>query len=255
MWADTFVIRVGEGRNTLVAIQTDAPETLAGLRRLFADWLDDSMIPELGHRPPPFVINLGHGHSETGARMVPHVRNGSLVLARSRDPQAIVHALSRVIGGVHARRPDARSTRLGLRAFVLGENVVLTDAAPPHLVADRTLADDGIEEIVGWDVEVTPPGRVRFSPPLPGMRWAETPWTPPAELGEHRLVGIVVRHDEPMTPAKYVTDLAIFNGDRRWFQVLGELAASGRITGGSDRAALREGVRQLLGASPSATNL
>ncbi len=239
------MLRIGDDRATLVAVQTDTVESLALLRDVFAAWIDDDIADELASRSPAFSVHLAAPSGGRGVTTIPHLRHGSVVLARSRTPEQVVHALAAVLGGIHCGPPPAGAARVWLRPFVHGERVVLVEAGRPHLTDDRVLLQAGAAESVAWHVDVTRDGQVTIPPMLPALRWGDIGLEPPADLEPLVLAGVVCQTDDP-SDASLLTALAAHSLQQTWFEVLGDLIEAGQVHAATDRAGLRRSVIGLL---------
>ena len=245
MWAARLVLRIGDDRATLVAVQTDTLESLALLRRVFDAWLDDDIADELASRSPAFSVHLTPPSGGRGVTTIPHLRHGSVVLARSRTPEQVMHALASVLGGIHCGPPSAGAARVWLRPFAHERRVVLVEASRPHLTDDRVLVQAGGAESVAWHVDVTRDGQVTIPPSLPALRWDDIGLQPPADLEPLSLAGVVCQTDEP-SDASLLTALAAHSLQRTWFEVLSGLIEAGQVRAATDRAGLRRSVISLL---------
>lgn len=286
MWAGSLLLRIGEHRDLLVAVQADTDRALDRLRTLFEPWIEPE-LPE--HRPdarpvarPAFSVRLepvrGNREGRTsGPRPVPQLRYGSRVIARSRRPDDIVYALALQLGGAHRQRNDDGRLWLGLRPFAEGDSAVLLDADHPTLVNDRRLADVGIEELAAWSVMVEPDHRISVPPPLPDLAWeAAGLEPPPQEWRSFTLDGIVSLHDRKGDPCRQVEQppedqleqdpdeqrhtepdetqstteltaaLAALSLQTRWAELVRSLAGAGSVVEAADHASLRGHIRTLL---------
>jgi hypothetical protein len=246
VWAGSLIIRVGENRDTLVAIGADSAASLEHLRTLFAAWLDDAMADELATRAPAFRVHLTPptaGHR--GVQAVPHLRHGSIVLTRSRRPDDVLHGLAQVLGGIHRAAAKQRA-HVWLRPFVRGDRVVLVDAVQPHLVDDRVLAAAGIIEVATWGPAITDDGSVTVARPLDGLAWQAIGVEPLKPLDALQLEGVVTLTSGATTPAALVRALAAFSTHASWFSALSDLANEGLVVGAADRTDLRQHVQRLL---------
>lgn len=241
-----MIIRVGENRDTLVAVCADSAAALEQLRTLFAAWLNDTLAAELATRPPAFRVNLTPptiGHR--GAQAVPHLRHGSMVLTRSRRPDDVLHGLARVLGGIH-RAVAKQRAHVWLRPFVRGDRVVLVDAVQPHLVDDRVLAAAGITEVATWGPAIADDGSLTVARPLDRLDWQGIGVEPPPMLGALQLEGVVTLTAGATTPAALVHALAAFSTHASWFTALSDLANEGLVVGAADRTGLRHHIGHLL---------
>ncbi len=246
MWAGTFVVRLGPDRSTLLAVQTDSAASLTRLRALFGPWLDDSMIPELADRSPAFRIHLAEPDAASrGARTVPHLRHGSLVLARSQRAEPAAHALAQVLAGIDADTPGDGQARVWLRLFTRGSRAVLVDAGRPHLMADRQLDEAGITETAHWGVDLAGDRSLRVAGHLEPLDWAAAGLAAPDRLSALHLVG-VVHLGQPDGIGALVASLAAHSLQPGWFDTLQTLATRGVIRSAPDRTGLRSAVRAML---------
>lgn len=246
MWAGTFVVRLGPARSTLVAVQTDSAASLDRLRELFEPWLDDAMAAELAERSPAFRIHLTEPDSANrGARTVPYLRHGSLVLARSQKPASVAHALAQVLEGINADTPADGQARVWLRLFTRGSRAVLVDAGRPHLMADRQLDDAGITETVHWGVDLAADRTMRVAGHLEPLDWAAARLAAPDPRPVLQLVG-VAHLGQPDGTGALVASLAAHSLQPEWFDTLQTMAERGLIRSVTDRTGLRSAVRALL---------
>ena len=246
MWAGTFVVRLGPTRSTLVAVQTDSAASLTRLRALFAAWLDDTMTAELADRSPAFRIHLAEPDGAgRGPRSVPHLRHGSLVLARSVRGEDVAHALAQVLGGIGADAPRAGTARVWLRLFTRGSQAVLVDAGRPHLLADRQLEAAGIHEVANWGIDLTRDGTLAPVGTLETLDWAAAGLAAPEPAPVLQLVG-VAHLGEPESTGALVASLAAHSLQPGWFDALQAMSDQGLIRTAPSRAGLRSAVRALL---------
>ena len=246
MWAGSIVVRVGRERSALVAIRADSDGSLQRLRTLFAAWLDDDFASEVLERTPAFSVHLTPQlPGGRGPRSIPHLRRGSMVVARSRDADEVLHALTCVIGGIHHGPPPAGRARVWLRAFTRGERLVLVDAQSPHLIDDRELAAAGVSEAIAWGVEVGPDGRALIPQPMPDLDRA--PIGPGTSSGFLQLEAVLSLQADTGR-AHLVGALAAHSGEAVWFELVHSLAERGRVRSFADRNGLRIAIREMLEA-------
>lgn len=257
MWADPFVLRIGGHHDLLVAIQADTDESTERLRALFAAWVDDGIaLGEVRHRPA-FKVRLApvtdhvDGHPP-GPKPVPQLRHGSCVIARSRQPDDIVRALARVLGGAHVQRRDDGRLWLPLRLFVREGAAVLVDADPPTLVNDRRMAESGIDELVTWSITLDADDTVAVPPPLPRLDWHAAGVDAPHDGWRRLPVARVValRHDrdgpdgldDRADDGAATARLRSLSHQTRWAEMLASFDATGRIDVAGDHAGLRRSI-------------
>ena len=255
MWAGSVVLRIGEQRDLLVAIQIDTASGLERVRTLFEPWLEVQPTDDSVTNTPVFSVRLEpvEGPARTrgaGLRPVPQLRFGSSVITRSREPDDILRALALVLGGAHIYRRDDGRVWMNMRPFARDHSVVLVDLEWPAMVNDRLLAQAGVLELGCWSTVIERDGSVAIPPPLPGLAWAAIAIEPLAdEWQRFQLAGIVGMSDHETAPAELVTDVARRSIDSNWFSVVAAMAETGSLVNVSDRPALRDRVRMLLGAA------
>jgi len=239
------VLRIGHHRDALVPVQADSPASLQLARRLFAPWIDDTVADDLADTTPAFAVHLTSSGPARGRRSLPHLRAGREVLARSHDPNEILHALAYALGGLHERTPDDDRSWVHLRAFTRGERIVLADVHRPHLLADRELERDGIAELVHTGVELVEPTMLVVPPPLQ-VDWAAEGVPAPTGHHRHELCGaVVLGHDDP-TPAETLARLSANSTSGQWFTTCADLIERGCVRTVRDRAGARTAVQALL---------
>ena len=251
MWAGSLILRIGERRDLLVAIRVDTESTLQRLKILFEPWVDTSLDesatlkPALSVRLEPVEAD-GRGRGG-GPQLVPQLRCGSCVMARSRDSNEVLRALAQVLGGANAHDPDDETIWLNMRAFSNGESVLLTDLNRPALVNDRALAQSGIDELAVWSVALQADGSVMIPPPLSNLAWDTICVAPPSEfLLPLRLASIALQSDDDLSITQRIVGIGgrVFSG--AWFATIASIAGSGIITSGSDQRALRDHIHSML---------
>jgi hypothetical protein len=244
--AETIILRLGLLGDVLVPIAVDSTDTEQRLRRLFSNWIDDSVSSQLLDVTPALAIHLGGGAtSARGPRTAPHLRRSQDVLARSDNAIDVLHQLAFILGGIHDQGRAAPPGPPRLRLFTCGESVVLADVDPPHLTADRALAAHGIHERCQWGVHLDPGNQtVEVPPPLAG-NWGHTDMHPPDETTRWLLAGIVLWHHDEDLGAAFAHSLRR-NGRSSWLQSLQRADEFGMLSIAYNRASLRQGVRQLL---------
>ncbi len=237
----------------LVAVRADSESSLDRLRVLFEAWIEPEFAGRSPLDKPAFSVRLEpvpdrQGERTAGPKPVPQLRYGSKVMARSRRPNDILHALVCVLGGLHKQRCDDGQLWIGLRPFVPGDAMVLVDAGHPTLVNDRQLANSGIEELPVWTVAIRPDGTVSVPPPVPHLAWdaAGIERPPDRPLG-FELVGIVALREAQSDQADVVADIARRSFQNLWTSLVTALAESGRVTTVVDHPMLRTQIRALLG--------
>lgn len=243
MWAGSIILRIGRPRDVLVGVEADSDESLAALRHLFENWLDDSMSDELANTNPAFKVHLTTAPAGArGRRTVPHLRYGSDVLARSTDPTDVLYALASVLGGIHERRPKDGRAWVNLRSFVVDGAIVLASVPRPHLVADKQLLAAGVTERVNWGVEVhADRGTVSIPRHLPDLPW---PDAAPIDVGELPLAGAVVFDSKADTVGSLLAALATASVHTAWFTAAQHLAEDGRVSKAHDRRSAVEQVQR-----------
>jgi hypothetical protein len=250
VWAGSVLLRIGERRDLLVAVQADDGLTLDLLHTLFANWIDPGLADGAAALRPAFGIRLGSSADvgRSGApRMVPQVRYGSKVIARSRAADDIVRSLACVLGGAHLQRPDDGRVWIAMRPFALGASAVLVDAEPPRLVNDPQLARSDIVELAAWSVLVDEDGSIALPPPLPRLDWAGIGVEAPADQWRRfRLAGIVVADDRDPDDAGLASELRRHSVRRHWGDALASLAAADRLATAADQRSMRAHVARLL---------
>jgi hypothetical protein len=246
--AGTVTLRVGD---RLVGVRVDTAATRRLLDSRFGAWIDRSASMGDGAAVPwAFDLRLESGDPgaaddrERGAdppvgrgpRPVPQLRIGSSLLARSRDPEAVVDALDDVLGGMLARDDETRRW-IGMRLFVAGDDAVLVDATPPALTANPHLHRSGVVELTVWTVAVE--DRTVLVPP--SLTAGEAPWA------TYRLAGLVAvdrcdhespdEHEaqHPTTPGSLLARFATRHPSTAWFDEVRELVEGGRIVVVHDR--------------------
>lgn len=248
MWAASVLLRIGEARDLLVAVNVDSAHALEQVRTLFGAWLEPDPTLAMAIEPAfGLMLETAEGQRGTGPRPVPQLRHGSSVVMRSRDPEDVLRALAFVLGGAHVSRSDDGRTWMGLRPFVRGESVVLVDAARPALVNDPQLARLGIDELPVWSVVAESEGSVSVPPPLPELAWTSLGIMPPEpEWRTLHLAGIAVLQHDGSTLAEVVADLSTRSTGADWFTSVTEAAELGRMALAFDRPAMRSTVERLL---------
>ena len=259
MWTGSLLLRIGEQRDLLVALQADTEFALDRLRTLFEPWLEPEPVDEALTIEPAFGVRLEpvDGRLRTrgaGLQPVPQLRYGSSVMVRSRQPDDVLRALAQVLGGAHVYRRDDGRTWMGMRPFVRGDAIVLVEVDRPTMVNDRQLAQAGVEELAVWSTVVEPDGSLSVPPPLPGLAWESVGVEPPAEGWQrYHLAGIAALHDHEATPAELVAQVARRSMHASWFTLVAAMAEAGTLLSAVDRPSLRDRVRMLLaGATPAA---
>lgn len=254
MWAGSLVLRIGYDRDLLVRVQFDTDTTGVRLRALFESWLELTPPDDLDSQPVSFSVRLESAggdtpRRDTHLRAVPQLRHGSKVIARSRHADDILRAFALVIGGVHAGVDDKESLWIGLRPFAKDGSVVLVGVDTPALVNDRLLGLAGVNEIAAWDCIIDASGMVLVPPVLPNLSWSGVGLEAPDEGWQRlNLAGIVMLEDQAQTVAERVSYLATQSTDSRWFRLIADLAERATLRGVPDRTAVRDAIRELLGA-------
>ena len=257
MWAGSILLRIGEQRDVLVAVQADSESSLDRLRILLGPWIEPEFADRAPIAKPAFGVRLEpvpdrDHHRTPGPRPVPQLRHGSKVVARSRTPDDIVHALAGVLGGAHLQRRDDGHLWIGMRPFVLGSAMVLVDAEHPTLVNDRQLAKAGIAELPAWSVVIEPDGTISVPPPLPHLEWDTAGIErPPDPATRFDLTGIVGLSNLQIADADFTAGLAQRSLQSRWSELVGSLGEAGRVIRVGDHPALRTGIRTLLEQTPA----
>lgn len=243
-----MLLRIGEARDLLVALNVDSVGALDKVRRLFGAWLEPDPALAVGIEPAfGLILEGAKGERGAGPRSVPQLRHGSSVVMRSRGPEAVFRALALVLGGAHVSRRGDGQTWMGLRPFVRGESVVLVDAARPALVNDPQLAKLDIDELPVWSVVAEPDGSVSVPPPLPELAWPSLGITAPdPEWRTLHLAGIAVLQHDDCTLAEVVADLSMRSTGAAWFATVTEAADVGRVECVSNRPAMRTAIERLL---------
>lgn len=245
MRADLIVLRLGANRDLLVGVQADSSTSLATLRTLFADWLDDTMVDELAELPPAFEVHLTSAATTRGRRTLPHLRYGREVLVRADHATPVLHALASVLGGIHERRPDDGRAWVHLRAFASGDQMVLTDIAHPHLVNDRQLLAAGVNEVIHWGL-VVDGDALAVPAPLPA-RWEAVGIDPPDHSDNVRLCGLIAHDRSRLSTAALLAQLSTHSTSSHWFTMAADLTERAQVHAVSDRSGARTAVLALLG--------
>ena len=252
MWAGSIVLRIGDARDLLVAVQVDTALGLERVRTLFLPWVEQQPTPEVLAHETAFSVRLEPVEATgrwrgTGPRPVPQLRLGSSVMMRSREPDDVVRALAQVLGGAHVYRRDDGRPWTGMRVFVHEHSAVLVDLDRPTMVNDRLLAEAGVHERATWSTAIAADGSLAIPPPLPGLCWEAAAVEPAPEGWQYyELAGIVVMNALEQTTAELLSDVARRSIDVRWFTQAVAMAEAGRLARVADRPALRGLVGRLL---------
>jgi hypothetical protein len=257
-------LRVGR---QLVGIRADTASTLARLRALLRAWIDDTN-PDI---PWLFDVRLDdRSRVEAGTtaaddrspsprppdvrrpRPVPQLRVGRTLMARSRQGDDVLRALAWVLGGVLARQDDSQ-VWFGLRAFSRDDRIVLVEATPPALSADRTLARAGVVELPTWCVALDG-ARIHVPPPLDGLDWDAAGLEPPLVEGRQAdLAGLVAldSHADDDGPgsnsaAGSLSRFGVRHPSSAWFSSVERLVRDDRAVVSADRSAVRRAIIDLV---------
>lgn len=249
----TLTLRIG---TQLVGLRADTEATLARLRALLANWIDDA------HPGIPWVFDVRLDPSRPsdaatvgrGPRPVPQLRVGQVLMARSRHPDDILRALGEVLGGVLAHQDDTQVWS-GMRTFAGSDGIVLVDAQAPAFSADPALALAGVRELPTWSVAING-SNVRIPPPLTGLDWAATGLDPPDTTGPTwqtaAFAGIVALdpapdRDEQSGDASLLGRFAVRHPSPLWFATVDRLVRDGRVLTSVDRSIARQQIIELAG--------
>ncbi len=245
------MLRLGATRDVLVCVQPDSPDSVATLRALFADWLDDTMVDELAELAPAFEVHLTSAATTRGRHTLPHLRYGREVLIRADEATPVLHALAMLLGGIHDHHSDDGQARVDLRAFNHADRVVLTDIARPHLVNDRELYAAGVNEIVHWGLVLD--GDALLVPEPLEAKWRDAGIPNPHQFERLQICGLVVHDRSGFTLGTQLARLTAHSSSQRWFTIATRLTESGLVRATRDRANARSAVlRFLLKAEPTA---
>ncbi len=247
------MLRIGEQRDLLVAVRVDTSSALERVRRLFGPWIELDAPPELADEPPAFSLVLdgvgGLSAEPRRLRSVPQLRYGSVVMARSRQSDAMLHALAGVLGGAHVHQVDDHRLWTAIRLFVRGNSAVLVEADRPALVSDRILAGCGVVEWPVWSMLVVGDASVSVPPPLPDLDWRSVDLQPPdGSWCQLELAGIAGIQSNGGVAADFVVELARRSVSGRWFNLVTSMMDTGKLVTAVDAPTLRHHVRTLLGA-------
>lgn len=247
MWADRIVLRLGPQRDILVAIAVDTEHAHSLLLTLLGAWLDRSDVDPTSI-VSAFTLMLAGGEAPKGPKLVPQLRFGSHVMARSREPDDVVRALAAILGGVHADVRHDAYIHVGLRPFLCGEEIVLVDAERPLLVNDTLLSAAGAVELPAWTTAIRADQTVTLDPYLGALAWARTRIKPPVLCPTYRLRAIVSMGTASQSGAETFTMLARLSLDPAWFRLLRHLYDIDVVRMATNRTALRRALRdQCLG--------
>lgn len=242
MWADRIVLRLGPTRDILVAISVDTEHAYGLLVTLLGAWLDRSDVDPTSIGAA-FTLILTGGEATKGPRLVPQLRFGSHVMARSREPDDIVRALAAILGGIHADVGHDTDIRLGLRPFLCGEEIVLVDAERPLLVNDVLLSAAGGRELPAWSATISADRMVTIDPCLSALEWARTGIDPPEDLPRCRLRAIITMGTTCHSEAETFAMLARLSLNPAWFRLLRLMYDRDVVRMATNRSALRRALR------------
>ena len=187
-----------------------------------------------------------------GPRPVPQLRVGQTLMARSRQGDEVLRALAFALGGVLARQDDSRIW-IGLRAFSRDDHIVLVEATPPALSADRTLGRAGVVELPTWCVALDGE-RIHVPRPLDGLDWDAVGLAPPAaESRRPELAGLVAldthADDDGSgsdSAAGSLSRFGVRHPSSAWFSSVERLVRDGRAVASADRSAVRRAIIDLV---------
>ena len=225
MWAETINLSIGQWN---LGVRPDSERTASVLRALLAHYLCETG-PRL---PSNFSIRRPYGfmHAHRGAVYI-----GGVVVGRSRRFATLVRLLAGHLAGLEPHREGL--TRVQLRAFVKGDQVVLVELPRPALVDDALLHREGITEQPIWVPAIDPIRQMLVVPqPLYHVHWRAAGIRAPHNLRtELKIMGVVMStNDGPMGAV------------HEWTQCLSQLRAVGRLVTGNDAEDARHEIVNLL---------
>lgn len=238
------MLRLGTKLDVLVAIAVDTEHAYRLLCTLLAEWLDRSDV-DAASIETAFTLILTGGAAAKGPQLVPQLRFGSRVMARSREPDDVVRALAAILGGIHAAARNDTEIHVGLRPFVCGEELVLVDAERPLLVNDRQLSAAGIHELPVWRTTIRNDQTVTLDPYLSALAWAKTGIAPPPLRATYRLRGIISMGTTCQSGAETFAMLARLSLNPNWFRLLRQMNDSDVARTVTKRTLLRRALQDL----------
>jgi hypothetical protein len=249
-WSGSLVLRIGERRDALLAVQGDSDATLDALRTLLARWIEPNPPAEVASEKAIFSVwatPLDDQPTAGATRTVPQLRRGSRAIARSRDADDVLRALSLALGNAHVQHPDDGFTWIGLRAFVRGTSLVFADIDPPEMVSDPRLAAKGVSELPILGARVSSSGEVSIAPPLPDLGWSALGIDPPdPDWTAYELRGVVSMRPYPRADDEQLAKIVRYSHTVDWFRLVTALANAGTLVHATSHRQARDEIERLL---------